>query len=326
MAAMSITRRPNSPYWWVDIQPTTGARVRKSTGFTDKKEAQRFHDELKASLWSVPRSKASTWDKACLKWLTEGTRSAPDRYMVRAIGAIPNVTQESFNRVLAGRKAGTYNRYVSLINAILNLSKINVKLAKKPVPKGRLIFLTTDEWERLHQELPEHLKPIAAFALYTGLRQSNVTQLEWSRVDLKRAVMWIDAPDMKGKKSVGIPLSDKAVALLESQPREKTFVFLYRGKPIKKIKKAWHNACIRAGLGKRVEGGYSGFTFHGLRHTWASWHVMAGTSLEVLKDLGAWSDLQMVLTYAHLAPDHLKQYANNSVPYSVPQPSKKAAF
>jgi hypothetical protein len=44
---------------------------------------------------------------------------------------------------------------------------------------------------------------------------------------------------------------------------------------------------------------------------------MAGTPIDVLRQLGGWADLQMVLRYAHLAPDHLRQYANNSVPWSV---------
>ncbi|WP_215852633.1 tyrosine-type recombinase/integrase [Acidithiobacillus ferrooxidans] len=45
-------------------------------------------------------------------------------------------------------------------------------------------------------------------------------------------------------------------------------------------------------------------TWHGLRHTWASWHVQAGTPLAVLKGLGGWASLEMVQRYAHLSPDH----------------------
>jgi integrase len=49
--------------------------------------------------------------------------------------------------------------------------------------------------------------------------------------------------------------------------------------------------------------------WHDLRHTWASWHVQAGTPLAVLKELGGWASLDMVLRYAHLAPGHLADHA-----------------
>jgi hypothetical protein len=68
--------------------------------------------------------------------------------------------------------------------------------------------------------------------------------------------------------------------------------------------KAWHKACARAGI--------EDFTFHDLRHTWASWHVMNGTPLQVLQQLGGWHSLDMVLKYAHLAPGYVAEYAGNS--------------
>ena len=51
-------------------------------------------------------------------------------------------------------------------------------------------------------------------------------------------------------------------------------------------------------------------TWHDLRHTWASWHVQAGTPLPVLQELGGWQVLEMVLKYAHLASDHLAPYVD----------------
>jgi hypothetical protein len=69
----------------------------------------------------------------------------------------------------------------------------------------------------------------------------------------------------------------------------------------------------------------SHFRWHDLRHTWASWHVMAGTPLEVLQKLGGWSSLAMVLRYAHLAPDHLAGYADNARPWEGGQGGEKAA-
>jgi len=55
--------------------------------------------------------------------------------------------------------------------------------------------------------------------------------------------------------------------------------------------------------------GIADFRLNGLRHTWASWHVMSGTSLQELMELGGWKSYEMVLRYAHLAPEHLAEAA-----------------
>jgi len=65
---------------------------------------------------------------------------------------------------------------------------------------------------------------------------------------------------------------------------------------------AWRNALSRAGI--------ENFRWHDLRHTWASWHVQNGTSLQELQVLGGWASLEMVLRYAHLSGDHLKAAAD----------------
>ena len=73
---------------------------------------------------------------------------------------------------------------------------------------------------------------------------------------------------------------------------------------MREIGEAYQRAVTRAGL--------DGVNWHTLRHTWASWHVMHGTPLEVLQKLGGWNSLQMVLRYAHLAPEYLATWAGNS--------------
>jgi len=53
----------------------------------------------------------------------------------------------------------------------------------------RLRWLTQKEAQRLLDELPPHLKDMAAFTLATGLRESNVTGLQWSEVNLAKKTM-----------------------------------------------------------------------------------------------------------------------------------------
>lgn len=54
-----------------------------------------------------------------------------------------------------------------------------------------------------------------------------------------------------------------------------------------RVGSAWKRALKRAGI--------TDFRFHNLRHTWASWHVMSGTSLQELIELGGWKSFEMVL-------------------------------
>ena len=89
-----------------------------------------------------------------------------------------------------------------------------------------------------------------------------------------------------------------AVAALEAtRGSTRCWCFTFSGKRIQQSSTAWDKAKQRAGI--------EDFRFHDLRHTWASWHVQSGTSLPELMELGGWQSYEMVLRYAHLAPEKL---------------------
>lgn len=156
---------------------------------------------------------------------------------------------------------------------------------------------------------------MALFSILTGLRRHNVTHLEWSQVNLDLSLVWLHADQTKAGKLLGVPLSPDAVALLKEQiAKHKVFVFPYRDTPMISPRRAFSEACTVAGI--------ENFTWHGLRHTWASWHVMRGTPHEVLRVLGGWKDLRMLMNYAHLAPSYVAGYAGNAVPWSSIQEKK----
>ncbi|MCZ7563100.1 MAG: tyrosine-type recombinase/integrase [Burkholderiales bacterium] len=70
--------------------------------------------------------------------------------------------------------------------------------------------------------------------------------------------------------------------------------------------RAWKRALRKAGI--------EGFRWHDLRHTWASWHVQAGTPIHERKEPGGWESVEMVRRYAHLAPEHLARAAARILP------------
>lgn len=319
---MSLYKQDGSIYWWANISLPGQRRVRESTGETDRIAAQKRHDEIKAALWNQPVAlRGKTWGKAVEAWCAVESRSDSELLSLAKFSRkykdrkLTDVTPESIDAALSFCKtAGTYMRYRTMIAAILNLAGAKPKLLqrkdKKTVPRE---WLTREQWDKLYAELPTHMKPMAMFAVTTGLRQSNVLNLTWRRVDLKRKVAWVEAQDMKADAALNIPLSKEALHVLENQKSQHDeFVFTYRGQPVKEIKTAFLAACVRAKVGRYVDGKYQGFTWHGLRHTWATWHVQNNTPLGVLQKLGGWSDLRMVMRYGHHAPDFVASYANNA--------------
>lgn len=325
---MSLYKQSPTGPWWINISHPGEPRIRRSTGTDDRAEAQRIHDEVKAALWSGPKLKGKTWGMAVLHWCGLETRSESELLSLRKFSLyykdrlLTEVTRESIAAALSFCKsAGTFNRYTGMIAAILNAAtaegwlvstpKLIRKSEKRKKPRA---WITHEQFDLLLTHLPLHMKPMANFAVESGLRRANVLGLRWSEVDLRRKIVWVEAEETKGNKAIAVPLSQGALRVLEGQVgQHDEIVFPYRGRSITTVKTAFMAACVRAGLGHfDKDGKYSGFTWHGLRHTWATWHMQNGTPLEALKELGSWSDLRMVLNYAHHSPGYLATFANNT--------------
>lgn len=313
---------------WYIYAVHKGKRIRQSTGTSDKEAAQRIHDEFKAELWRR-RECGSHLSDALVRWLKHKDRSRNEKNAIKHFltlypdRPITEITGQDIADALADKTPANAKRTVSIIRAALALECRAVGLPVphiplRPVKSTRLRWLTREEWGRLYLALPLHLKPMAKFAVSTGLRQSNVFELTWQQVDLERRTAWVDATESKSGRAIGIPLSDDAMEALRSvQGQHPSRVFTYRGKPVSSVKTAFNKALERAGLGDyEGEGDARHFVpnlvWHDLRHTWASWHVQRGTPLSVLKELGGWATMDMVMRYAHLAPDHLAEWANNT--------------
>ncbi len=74
-------------------------------------------------------------------------------------------------------------------------------------------------------------------------------------------------------------------------------VLCARTGPVQDVKNVFHTALETAGI--------TDFTWHDLRHTFASWLMMKGASLRSVAELLGHRGLQMVMRYAHLSPAYL---------------------
>jgi integrase len=324
---MSLFKRGNT--WWVRFTAPNGVRIRESTGTQNRVAAQEFHDKLRAEYWRVQQlgeRPTYLWQQAVVRWLTEQSHKKSlddDKLHLRwldqflrglDLSAIGRETIDAITeaRIKTGVKPATVNRTLEVLRAILRRAASQWEWIDKaphvrmlPEPKRRIRWITREEADRLIAELPRHLSDIVAFSLATGLREANVCGLTWQQLDLQRRVTWFHADEMKAGKAHTVPLNNDAVILLRAQLcKHPKWVFTYKGDRVARANNhAWRKALARAGI--------EDFRFHDLRHTWASWHIQAGTPLHILQELGGWESSEMVRRYAHLSADHLAEFAGN---------------
>jgi len=266
-----------------------------------------------------------SWNEAVSRWLKEQSHKstiaedhARFRWLSpylsgRFLDTIDRVTIDNITdaKLSEGVQNATVNRLLELVRAVLRrcvnewewLDRApKVRMLKQPIRRVR--YLAREEAQRLLEELPEHLANMAAFSLATGLRAGNVTNLQWTQIDLNRRMAWIHPDQAKARRAIAVPLNAEAYAVISNQiGKHPTHVFIYRGRPIIQVStKVWYAALKRADI--------KDFRWHDLRHTWASWHIQNGTPLFALQELGGWESTEMVRRYAHLAAEHLSPYAD----------------
>ena len=313
---MSLYRRGKT--WWIELHTERG-RLRESSGTSDKKAAQEFHEKRKGEIWrqdKLGEAPSVTWLEAVKAWLTLKPRGLPDRYRIKYFSeqlsrdAVLPLTDEAIKKLLQkNSSAGSWNRSLALLVAIHNSAGVSPPtLNRRTMPSGRTRWLRNGEWLRLLAALEEEsplLAQCARFALNTGLRENNVLNLRWDQVNMARAVAFLEGAETKQKTAMGVNLPPEAMAVLnERKGLHKVYVFAHpeSGKPLYKASnRAWYKAVKKAKL--------KGFRWHDLRHTWASWAVQSGVRIEELQQLGGWKTLQMVQRYSHLSPDHLREVA-----------------
>jgi integrase len=125
-------------------------------------------------------------------------------------------------------------------------------------------------------------KPLITFLYYCGVRVGEALQIEWSQVNLNRAVIRLESDQTKNADPRTVPLPDELVESLAEVENRSGAVF--DGTNLRKV---WQTACAAAKLGTltEVEGKadprYTGLLIHDLRRSAIRNLVRAGVNESV---------------------------------------------
>ncbi len=311
---------PDSGKFWIRFADASGRIRREKVGTREEAETRLKLRKEEAKLGALPRL---AWRRRpvpfrriaedALAYSDEHKRSRRNDHSRMAkltewFGdrAADSLTPREIEARFQGERwtPATWNRYRALLSLTYRLAIRSGRVKENPARlvqhkaenNGRVRFLTPKEEENLRkvirEKFPEH-EPELDLALHTGLRLSEQYGARWRDVDFERRVLTV--PLDKGGKTSHVSLNVTALLALRELRRlhcESEFVCEGMRSP-----RGWFESALRAAKIKD-------FSWHCLRHTFASRLVMSGADLRTVAELLRDKTLAMVMRYAHLAPDY----------------------
>jgi len=317
---------PNREGYW-EVRWTEGGRTRSvSTRTRDRPSATEWLERFEAG-----RENPAPPDAPTISAILDAYRADREKEGVRSDHTLKNscnqvatilgrllpehLSQETIRRYanerkLAGRQAGTVLRELGTLRAALHWAKREKWITaapdfrmpvKQPAPRDR--WLTREEAAALLDACTTpHVRLFVLLALSTGARKEAIAELTWDRVDLARGIVDFGMGHGNKRRTV-VPVSGKALDEIRAAfaVRTTACVLEWGGRPAGDVKIAFGKACRRAGL--------EGVTPHVLRHTAATWMVIAGIELEeVARFLGTTKEM-IERVYGKHSPNYLMKAA-----------------
>ncbi len=317
--------------WWMKYRLPDGT-IRREKGFKDKlateQEAARLEKEAQQAAAGVliVDSKQLTAPlpdhiAAYVADLERAGRSGKHYELVKTrLGNITNgcgwdtlrhISPDSMSRYLASLKrdglaAKTQNEYLAVAKSFCNWCVSNSRLAGNPLASVSKIEHVEKVYERRaltieeSRRLLEHAGPrrlIYLFALNTGLRRSEINQLQWGDVrigpDEKTPYIALRASTTKARRADTLPLRDdiadelRAIMPTDAKPTDKVFGSVPKMATFKRDLE-------RAGI-KHSDGAGRVIDFHGLRVSYGTMLAKAGVAPRVAMELMRHTDMRLTM-------------------------------
>ncbi len=301
--------------WLVDWTDRTG---RHQQQFRTKQEAEHCRDKLIRDRYAREYGvllEASFLEftkiyEARKPWRTESYRER----VMRALKLVPFEefpTTEAIEayrdeRLKSGMKAGTVRQDISAIKDCLKWAVKLRYLAENPakdVEKPSLPvkqddpqrFIPYEEFEKL-LEASGRDAPIFEFAVWTGLRVTEVLNLEWP--DVRDGFVIVRRG--KGRKQRIVPLLKAAREALSVAPKNISSKRIFWWMPSRyAFLDHLQTRCGWAGI--------PSYTFHDLRRTFGSYAAMSGVDMEVIAQCMGHTSTIVTKLYAHLHPNYRRK-------------------
>jgi integrase len=224
------------------------------------------------------------------------------------------------NMADAGRSPKTIAHSLAIVRQIINRAQLlgyykgdnpTHKVKKPKTDNKRIRFLSYVETETLLDKLSTRspdVHDMALLALHCGPRAGEIFGLTWQDIDFERGLVTLR--HTKNGHVRHVPMTVRVREMLKNREsvRDSELVFPARnGSKRKEVSNSFERAVKDLGWNKGIEDPRQKVVFHSLRHTCASWLVMAGVPLYTVKEYLGHRQISQTERYAHLAPDSLQQ-------------------
>ena len=216
-------------------------------------------------------------------------------------------------------RGATINRRVAALQSLLGwavkqqyLPETQFRVSKAPQNDSKTVirYLSPEERARLMSALEEreekngrdYLKPAVVLSLNTGIRKGTLMGLMWEDINFASQTMLLRAAIMKGGRTCVLPLNATAMASLKEWQsytgRESGYIFPGDGTKLLNIKRTFSTLIKKS----KIEN----FTWHCMRHDFASQLAMKGVPIHSIQKLMCHASIEMTQRYAHLSQNSLE--------------------
>jgi len=229
--------------WWIKYFHN-GKDIRESSGSAKKTDAERLLKQREGEIVER-RFRGLQMEKVTFEELMDDLireyrmnsmtvaikRAGPIRKHLQKHFAgcrAKEITTEQVKKYIEDRKCqlaadGTINQELAILKRAFSIAVKAEKLDRRPhIPllplnNVRSFFFEHEDYLKLRDALPDHLKPVIVLAYHSGMRREEMLSLTWDKVDLVNGRITLSVGTTKNGEARIIPLAGELYEAIQEQ-------------------------------------------------------------------------------------------------------------